>query len=101
MKSAATAISALLWVSAARPPPLLSLIFFGRDRLLAVDELRRLHQGDVPRFFLRHPVGVLLAFERGGVEGALLHQLLPFRRLLDLAQDVDVVGNLVFLDAAG
>src|SRR5688572_5586683 len=50
--------------------------------LLAGHEAGGLHQRYVARFLLRHPVGVGLALERGQVERALLHQVLPLRRLL-------------------
>src|SRR5882672_7292323 len=99
-KSAATAISALFWRNAGRPafaacgpslirrPPAGSLLAAG-------EEFGFPHQRNVPRFLARDPVGVLLALERGGVERALLHQLPPLRRLLDLAQQLDVVLHLV------
>src|SRR5258706_14570003 len=84
-KSAATTSSALFW----------------RGLLLARNEACGLHERDMARLFARHPLGVFLAFERSRVEGALRHQLLPVRRLLDLLQHVDVVGDLVLPHAAG
>src|SRR5215213_3981742 len=71
-KSAATTSSAPFWVGL----------------LLARDEARGLHERDVARLFARYPLGVLLAFEGGRVERALLHQ-------------IDVVGDLVRAHAAG
>src|SRR4051812_16102860 len=113
-KSAATAISPLHWLNAARswpepsgpPCPATSgpsLIGSGPIALLLlpVDEAGGFHQGDMARLFLRDPVGVLLAFEGGGVERALLHELLPLGRGLHLFQQVDVIGDLVLRDAAG
>src|SRR5262245_57986713 len=95
-KNAATTISAMRWPNAGRSPS----PWFMRRRLL-VQEARGLHQLDVPLLFLRHPVGVRLALEGGGVEGALLDVVLPLGRLLHLLQQVDVVRDLVLADAAG
>src|SRR5258706_12646315 len=67
----------------------------GRGALLAGEELGFLHELPVPRFLAPQPVGVRLALERRRVERALLHELLPFRRLLDLLQEVDVVLGLL------
>src|SRR5712671_1322016 len=98
-KSAATASSALVWRNAARPSP--PALIFLPGRLLAVDELGALHQRQVAGFLARYPVGVLLALQRGRVERALLHQLLPLRRLLHLLEKIGVVGHLVLAYAAG
>src|SRR4051812_28065886 len=108
--SAATPISALFWLNAARvsacasapgscEPSLIRALPPGA--LVAGEEFGFLHELLVARFLFRDPVGELLAFERGGVERALLHELLPFRRLLDLLQEVDVVLDLVGRGAAG
>src|SRR6185436_1641973 len=96
-KSAATAASALFCPNAAccSRPSLIAPLF------LAVDEPGGLHQRAVALLLAAHPVGVLLAFQRGGVERTLLHELLPLRLGLHLLQDVDVVRHLVLRDAAG
>src|SRR5574341_1317048 len=87
-KSSATAISAVLRLSAARPPDSSDTDSSSKKMrgpagprrarlvLVAGDELRRLHQRDVARLFLRDPVGVFLALEAREVEGAVFHQLL-------------------------
>src|SRR5258708_38115476 len=102
-KSAATAISALFWRNAGRRasvPWRPALIPRLPGSLVAGEEFRFAHQRDVPRLLARHPVGVLLALERKGIERALLREPLPLRRLLDLAQQVDVVLDLILADAA-
>src|SRR5687768_1098468 len=96
-KSAATASSALLWRNA-------GLSAFGLGSIVVVPSLPRdeaggLHQLHVAGFLARHPVAVLPADERGGVEGALLHQLLPLRRRHHLLEKIGVVLHLVGLDA--
>src|SRR3954469_22090699 len=83
-KSAATTSSALFWLGL----------------LLSRNEARRLHEIAMTALLLRDPLGVLLAFERSGVVGPLLHQLLPLRCLLPLTQNVDVVAPLVLAPAA-
>src|SRR4051812_14467576 len=98
-KSAATTSSALFWPKAGLPSPPCPPSMPVRLLLLG-QEAGSLHQLDVARFFLRHPVGVRLALERRGVERALLHQLLPLRRLLHFLQQLDVVGHLVGRDPA-
>src|SRR4051812_15553178 len=108
--SAATAISALFWLNAARVSPCVSargswepalIRALPRGALVAGEEFGFLHELLVARFLFRHPVGVLLALERGRVERALLHELLPFGRLLDLVQEIDVVLDLLRRGAAG
>src|SRR3954464_10171901 len=108
-KMPATTTSALLCRNARWPAPVAvsdprgpSLIPAPpRCRLLAAgEELRLAHQRNVALFLFRHPVGVLLAFERGGVERALAHELLPLRSLLNLAQELHVVVDLVLAYAA-
>src|SRR5512134_1186831 len=82
-KSAATASSALLRRNAARtcwPSVMPSPLARAAARLLASHEAGRLHQLHVARLFLGDPVGVLLALQRRGIEGALFHQLLPLGR---------------------
>src|SRR3954469_8452972 len=67
--------------------------------LLAADEAGRFHERDVPRFLLRHPVGVLLALEPREVERALLHQVLPLRGIEHLGEEAGVVVDVLLLDA--
>src|SRR5688572_9178253 len=105
-KLAAVTISAVRTLNAALPslpsdmlPPLMKAgaaapAATAAFRLLAGDELRRLHERNVPRFLARDPVRVLLAFERGLVERTALHQVLPLRGRLHLAEQLDVVGHL-------
>src|SRR6185369_17676573 len=82
--SAAIAISALRCPSARRPsrpsairspsvPPCAPVFF-----LLPGDEAGLLYQRQMASLLARHPLSILLAAERRGVERALLHQLLPF-----------------------
>src|SRR3954470_17488439 len=94
-KIAATTISARFWPNAGRSP----CPWLIRGRLL-VQEAGGLHQLDVPLRFLRHPLGERLAFERGGVERALLDVVLPLGRLLHFLQDADVVRDLVLAHAS-
>src|SRR5687767_1673331 len=88
-KSAATASSALFRRNAG-----LSALM-----LLARDEAGGLHQLHVARLFARDPARVLLAGERGGVERALFHQLLPLRRCHDFLEQAGVVGDVLGLHA--
>src|SRR5688572_21379482 len=89
--ASAIAISAVLWRNAARPPPPADIPQLPSGRLLLpCDEARRPHERDVARFLARHPLGVLLAGERGLVECAALHQVLPFRSRAHFLEQVDV-----------
>src|SRR5688500_13045806 len=94
-KSAATTISALFWRNAGLPSPPCVM----NDLLFAGDETCGLHERDVARLLLRHPVGVLLAGERGGVERAFFHQLFPFGRRHDLLEEVDVILDMLLAHA--
>src|SRR5687767_13981244 len=90
-KSAATASSALF----RRNAGLSALMLLPRDKAGGF------HQLDMARFFLRHPVGVLLAGERGGVVSAFLHELFPLRRRHHLLEQPGVVGHVLGLHARG
>src|SRR5688572_32054237 len=90
-KSAATASSALF----RRNAGLSALMLLPRDKAGGFHEL------NMPRFLARDPVGVLLAGERGGVERALLHQLLPLGRRHHLLEEIVVVAHVLGLHARG
>ena len=65
------------------------------------EEARFLHEVVVQLLVLRHPVRVLLAGQRGLVEGALLDEFLPLRRLAHLLEQRHVEIDLVRRHAAG
>src|SRR6187431_1353929 len=54
-----------------------------------------LHQRLVSLFFVFHPLGVVGTGHEGGVECTALHQILPFRRLTHLLEQIDIVIDLL------
>src|SRR6185436_21018206 len=59
------------------------------------EEARVLHQDLVTLFLDLDPLGVISAGQEGRVEGAALHEVLPFGRGADLLKQLDVVFDLV------
>src|SRR6516165_14522 len=81
-------------------PPCDSPSFVAIARLLR-DEAGFLHQHLVLVLGVRDPIGILLAGHERLVERGVLGELLPFGRLADFLQHVDVIVDLLLRDAAG
>jgi hypothetical protein len=69
------------------------------QRSVAGEEAGFLHQLLVALFFLLDPGGVFGAGHESLVESAVMHELLPLRRLTHLLEQIDIVVGLLLGDA--
>src|SRR5262245_19537533 len=76
------------------PAALSIVLFFSRGG----QETGLGHQIAVQDFSLRDPRGEFLAGHEGLVEGAVFHEFLPFRRLAQALEEIDVVLHVLRLD---